>query len=247
MFAHDATSNSWTCRALLMAGGRSERMRATTGVHKALMEIQGIPLIEWNIRALVANNFRDIVVAVPSVSAEIDAFLRGRGAELAAEAGATVACIREASPLGTIGAARVACRDADAVVVVNVDNVTTLPLRALADSHRESHADLTIASHHEPFRLPFGQLVIADGVVMEYREKPEFPVVVSSGTYVVSKAAAQLIVPDRRFDITHLFTAAKAGGLLVRAFAHSSTWIDVNDEAALRRAEEVFGGASPAQ
>ena len=230
-----------------MAGGRSERMRATTGVHKAITPVHGISLIERNFRTLVANNFRDIFVAVSAVSPEIDEFLRGRGGELAAKTGATVTCIREASPLGTIGAASIACSDVDAVLVVNVDNLTTLPLRELANFHRDSNAELTIASHQEPLRIPFGQLIIVDGVVEEYREKPDIVVTISSGTYVVSKIAARLIERDRRFDITHLFTAVKEKGLLVRAFQHTCPWIDVNDEATLRHAEKVLGSAQPAK
>ncbi len=231
---------TWTYRALIMAGGLSQRMRATSSTHKALVRIGGKPLIERNLQTLFAEGFGDIVVAVSSHSPEIGAFVSGRGSELARSVGATLACLIETIPLGTVGAARIAAAGFDALLVVNVDNLTTLPLRQLVEHHRDTGAALTIASHQEPFQVPFGQLVIRDGEVLEYLEKPSFSIPISSGTYVLSPEAAQLIEPERRFDITDLFRVTKAKGLKVSAFQHDCAWVDVNDESSLRRAEAHF-------
>lgn len=232
-------SSKWKCRALVMAGGRSERMRASTGIHKALIQVGGIALIDRNLQALYNQGFLDVVVAVGAHSPEIEECIAARRQQWGS-AGLSLTCLHETIPLGTIGAARLAVLGFDAVVVVNVDNLTTLPLRKVAEFHRDSHAALTIASHSEPFRIPFGQLIIRGSEVLEYREKPIIPVVISSGTYAVSAGAATLIPPDGKFDITQLFTAVKAKGLRVAAFEHECAWVDVNDEAARRKAEECF-------
>jgi NDP-mannose synthase len=228
-------------RALVMAGGRSERMRATTGVHKALVTVGGKTLIERNVQVLLAEGFNDIFVAVGVEGSEIADVVLTRGRTLAAATGATITCFTELKPLGTIGAARIAGRGIDdALLVVNVDNLTTLPLRRLVDHHRSTGAALTVAAHREPFRLPFGQLVVESGDVLEYREKPLFPILISSGTYVIGAQAVDLIDPDRSFDVTHLFAALKEKRLKVASFEHDSSWIDVNDELSLRRARELF-------
>jgi NDP-sugar pyrophosphorylase family protein len=236
----DAKTAAFTCRALVMAGGRSERMRATSGFHKALMLVGGKALIERNLQALFDEGFQDIVVTIGSQSPEIEAFIGGRGCELASSAGAALTCLKEAPPLGTIGAAGITSHGSDALLVVNVDNLTTLPLRRFVKHHRKTGAALTIASHREPFQIPFGQLIIRDGEVLEYLEKPLLPIPISSGAYVLSPQAAELIEPDRRFDITDLFRAAKAKGLKISAFEHDCAWIDINDESSLRRAEGIF-------
>lgn len=237
----DDAPRVWRCRALLMAGGRSERMKTTSGIHKALMQVGGKPLIERNLETLLGEGFTDIVVAVASDSPEIEAYVRGRGCVLAKESSATVTCLVEESPLGTIGAARTATAGFDGLLVVNVDNLTTIPLRQFVQHHRDTGAQLTIASHTELFRIPFGHLVTHDGQVVEYREKPTFPVAISSGTHVLSPEAAHLIEGDRPYHITDLFNAAKAKGLKIVAFEHSCTWVDINDEPSLQRAEERFG------
>jgi D-glycero-D-manno-heptose 1,7-bisphosphate phosphatase len=215
-------------------------MRVTTSVHKALVPVLGRSLIQRNLETLLAEGFRDIVVAVSAQEPEIEAYVGSDGAALAGSVGATLACIKEAAPLGTIGAARSAIGGCDALLVVNVDNLTTLSLRALVDYHCQTKAGLTIACHSEACRIPFGQLIVEGGEVVDYCEKPAFPVTISSGIYVVSRAAAELIEPDRRFDITDLFRAVHLRGLRVSAFEHRSQWIDVNDASALKRAEELF-------
>jgi NDP-sugar pyrophosphorylase family protein len=80
--------------------------------------------------------------------------------------------------------------------------------------------------------------------VQEYREKPAIPIAISSGTYVLDQNAVALIPPGARFDVTDLFLAVRTAGLPVAAFEHQSPWIDVNDEPALRRAEEMLSGLS---
>jgi NDP-mannose synthase len=218
-------------------------MRATSGVHKAMVPVGGKSLMERNLQTLLDEGFYDIVVAVGSHTPEIEAFISERGGELAKAAGATVLCLKETAPLGTIGAAKIAADGYNALLVVNVDNITTLPLRQFVDHHIHTDAGLSIASHREPFQIPFGQLVIRDGEVLEYLEKPILPIPISSGTYVLSPEAARLIEPEARFDITDLFRAVRANGLKVCAFEHDCPWVDVNDDAALRGAEQRFPAA----
>lgn len=227
-----------------MAGGRSERMRSTEGIHKALKQVAGRTLIQWNIEALLDAGFRDLVIAAGSHNPEILEFVGSKGCELAHAAGATIRCLVEETSLGTIGAAAIAARGADALLVVNVDNLTTLPLRQFVQHHWDANAALTIASHREPFRIPFGELVVENGEVVEYREKPVFPVRISSGTYIIGPSAAELIVPNRRFDITDLFLAVRARGLKIAAFDHDSKWIDINDAPSLLRAESLFASGN---
>ena len=63
---------STTC-AIIMAGGRSERMRATLPPdHKSLVRILGIPLLERNLCKLLAEGFRDIVVTMNACEVAIE-------------------------------------------------------------------------------------------------------------------------------------------------------------------------------
>jgi len=226
-------------KALIMAGGRSERMRVSGECHKALVHVLGISLIERNLRMLLESGFSDISVSVRADEAAILAFLDDAGRSLAHSYGGTIATIVEHEPLGTIGAARLAARDVETLLVVNVDNLTTLSLQRFVTHHCDSGAALTIASHVERTTLSFGELRIVDGDVDAYLEKPELRLQVSSGTYVLSRRAIAFIPETGATSIPQLFERLRTNGERIAAYEHDAPWIDVNDRAAVLRAEAL--------
>lgn len=117
-------------RALIMAGGKSERMRACTGrPHKALARVRGVTLLEWNVRLLLRHGFADITVAVSSQEPDVSAYVLASVAPVAARNGARVALFEEQSPLGNVGAAREVAGVADNVLMLYVDNLVSIDPR----------------------------------------------------------------------------------------------------------------------
>jgi NDP-sugar pyrophosphorylase family protein len=227
--------------ALIMAGGRSERMRAGgTAAHKSLRAVQGMPLVEWNLRGLLRSGFRRLFVAAAAREQALLSWLAERGRALCAEQLASLEILVEHEPLGTIGAASLLPPDVRDVAIVNVDNLTTLDLRTLLRTHLDANAAATIATHTHPFRMPFGMLEVEGPRVTAYREKPELPVVISSGTYALNRRAIALLTAGQRTDVPALIDALLRAGEMVAAHPHCDLWIDVNDEAALAQAEQLF-------
>jgi len=227
--------------ALLMAGGRSERMRAAAGPrHKALTEVGGRTLIEHNTAQLLDAGFDEIVVVLGAGEPELAAFVDERLVPFARARKARIRTEIEAVPLGNIGFADMfGAADGD-VVVVYVDNLCALDLRELLAFHRRQRCDFTIATHEEAFPIPYGLLDVRDGRVVAYREKPRLRVRVSSGTCVVGPRARALIPAGRKVDARDLFMLVTEAGLAAGAFQHDAAWVDVNDPAAARRAEELL-------
>jgi dTDP-glucose pyrophosphorylase len=218
-------------------------MRASLGRHhKALVKVLGVSMLERNILTLLSHNVREIFLAVGAAEKSVLAFARGRGRKVARSCDAELKIYIETFPLGTIGAARAIKTAADDLLVVNVDNLTSLDLTALLDHHRASNAVLTVATHVEPFQVPFGQVLIKDGEIIDYREKPILPIPLCSGTYVLSRTA-RLSIPSGRPlgapELVHILLRAKHK---VSAFPHSSPWIDVNDSSSVEKAEELIMG-----
>jgi NDP-sugar pyrophosphorylase family protein len=215
-----------------MAGGGSTRMRATMGpLHKALVPVSGVPLLDRNLRTLEAQGFSDIIVAVNVSEPDLGRHVTLRGRRV----------LWEEVPLGTIGAARLAIGEADSLLIVNVDNLTSLSLNSLVNFHKEKEASMTIATHQEPFQIPFGELALTHETVDAYIEKPVKPVWISSGTYVLSPEACAMIPEGRRVDVPELVAILIAAGKQVAAFRHQSAWIDVNQADAIPRAEQIAG------
>ena len=227
--------------AVIMAGGRSERFRSTPGkCHKALEKVLGVPMIERNLCRLLSEGFHEIVVAISANEVEIENFVCTRGTLLASAKGATIECFIEEEPLGTIGATGEFEGRADAILVVNVDNLTTINLKGMLAHHLQSNAALTIASHIEPFQIPFGEVCIAGGNITRYIEKPIRGIPISSGTYVVGQQAWEYLSRHQHTDITDMFERLTENGLPISAFDHNSSWIDVNLVETVGKAERLI-------
>ncbi|HKP13007.1 MAG TPA: sugar phosphate nucleotidyltransferase [Blastocatellia bacterium] len=226
--------------ALIMAGGRSERMRASFGPqHKALVRVLGLSLLERNLYKLLSHGFSDIFIATNSHEPELLAHVAECRQRLAAR-GARLECLKEDAPRGTIGIAHELKGRAETILVVNVDNLTALNLRHLVEHHLESGAAFTVATHFEPFQIPFGEVILDDGLITDYREKPVRRICISSGTYVLSARACELIDPAEPTSVPQLFAALRGRGERISAFEHAAAWIDVNDAAAVAGAERLI-------
>ncbi|MDE6269329.1 MAG: NTP transferase domain-containing protein, partial [Muribaculaceae bacterium] len=129
-------------RALLMAGGKGERLRPLTlTVPKPLLQIEGKAIIDYNIEALAACGVRDITVSVRYLAEALEAHF----AEPVA--GVSVRIVREDAPLGTIGAASMVELPAGgSTLVMNSDLLTTVSFEEMYLCHDSELADITIAA-----------------------------------------------------------------------------------------------------
>jgi NDP-sugar pyrophosphorylase family protein len=226
--------------ALIMAGGRSERMRAGgSGQHKGLRTVLGVPLIEHNLRTLLWFGFKQLFVAVNRQETALVHWIEGPGQAFTKARAATLEVLVEDQPLGTIGAVASLPRAIEDAVIVNVDNLTSLDLKAFAQFHREQEAAATIATHEQAFPMPFGMLDLAGYRVVAYHEKPKLPVTISSGLYMLNRRAIDRVRPGIRLDVPALIEALLQANEIVAAYPHREPWIDVNDEAALAHAEQL--------
>jgi NDP-mannose synthase len=233
--------------ALVMAGGRGERMRASgMATPKPLVTVGGKTLLEHNLLALLQSGMRDIVVATPGHSPEIAAFVLGPCRALVSDRGGELRLYEERQPLGNIGAAaEVVCRGSE-LLVVFADNLTTLDLAAVVRHHKKVGAELTLAVHLEPFRIPFGEVEVRDGMIVAYAEKPEHRVLVSSGVMVLGPAAIARIPRGQATGISWLANRLLAAGARIAALPHDAPWIDVNDLAAAEDAVRLLAGQAAA-
>lgn len=225
-----------TIAGLIVAGGAGERMRRSGGaVPKPLVPVRGVSLLERNVLALLRAGITDIHVAVPADGA-IGEFARSRCVKVAGALGATLTVIAEGRPLGSMGAAAY-LRDRTEVVVVNADNLTSLDLKAVVATHQSSGAALTLAVHDQAFPIPFGEIAVEGEQVIAYREKPSFVVRVCSAISVLGREALGNLDPGETVGLPAFANRLLDNGAPVRAYHHNAPWIDVNDLAAVERAE----------
>jgi NDP-sugar pyrophosphorylase family protein len=227
--------------AILLAGGRAERLgEAARGRPKALVEVAGRPLAEYQVRQLEAAGVDRLIVSCAAGQGEIfEAALAGFGPEIVVAA--------EPEPLGRGGGLRFAARlrrESGPVFALNADELSDLDLEALLAAHLEHRPAATIAVALLP--SPFGVVDLdEDDVVRGFREAPKLPHWVNMGVYVLDEEAL-VRLPEQGDHETSTFPELAEMERL-RAFRHEGVWLTVNTPKDLRRAEEHFAAQRVAE
>jgi NDP-mannose synthase len=231
-----------TGAGLVVAGGSGERMRRSGGGRaKPLVPVNGVPLLEYALAALLAADIDRLAVATATAQPEVSRFVDEHCRPLVEACGGSLQLIEETTPLGSIGAAGIVGDWADEVVVVNADNLGALDLGAMSALHRREGAAMTIAVHEEPFTMPFGQVTTSGARVLAYAEKPTTTFTVCSAYSVLGRAALARLRPTRFAMLPGLVGELLGEGAPVVAYHHDAPWVDVNDLTARARAEDLVG------
>ncbi len=223
--------------AILMAGGKGERLRPLTlTTPKPLLEIDGHPIIDYNIRNLARAGIRDVTVTTRYLAEQIERHFA------VPVCGIEVRCVREDRPLGTIGSAALAERlgGFSDTLVMNSDLLTNVSLEEMYLRHAEERADVTIAAIPYAVSVPYAILSTDGARVTALSEKPTYSHLANAGIYIFSNRLLDTLPTDSRTDATDLIEHAIADGLKVVHFPLNGTWIDIGSPADFRHAEELM-------
>jgi len=228
-------------KAVLMAGGKGERLRPLTEhTPKPLLQIEGKAIIDYNVEALAACGITDISVTTRYLAEQIERhFEKPVG-------GVKVKCVCEDSPCGTIGAVALtdAASDPDGnTLVMNSDLLTTISFEDFYLHHRDSGADITVAVVPYQVSVPFAILALdpeKPDFVSGIEEKPSYSYYANAGIYIFSNKILQQLVPGKRCDATDLISDALKQGARCAYFPIKGTWIDVGSHVDFRQAAELM-------
>jgi NDP-sugar pyrophosphorylase family protein len=219
---------------ILLAGGKAERLGdAARGRPKALVEVAGRPLAEYQVRALAGAGVDRVIVSCRAGEEELfEAALGGIGVELA--------FAPETEPLGRGGGLRLAAgrrRESGPCFALNADELFDVDLEALLAHHRAHSPAATITV--TPLPSPYGVVELGpDDFVQGFREAPRLPHWVNMGVYVLDDEAIARLPERGDHERTTFPELAEEGRLL--AFRHEGIWLTVNTPKDLRRAEDHF-------
>lgn len=221
--------------AVLMAGGRGERLRPLTlNTPKPLLEIGGKPIIDYNVESLIRHGVENIFVTVNYLKEQIiehfsDPKWEGR-----------VKCIEEPCRLGTMGS--VALIDGlrhDHLIVMNSDLLTDIDFEKLWRHHLDSEAVLTMSTIPYIVSVPFAILRTDGDRVTGLEEKPTFNHFANAGVYMIDREAIGEINRGEYLDAPDFVEKLISGWKKVSHFAIDGTWIDIGSPDDFRYANEV--------
>lgn len=221
--------------AVLMAGGKGERLRPLTeNTPKPLLPVGGKAIIDHNIDRLISYGVRHISVTVNYLKEQIEEHFAVPRGEV------QVKTVREPKFLGTIGSIRfVEYFYNDTVLVMNSDLFTNINYEDFYLHFKEHDADMSVAAVPYDVDIPLGILNIDGRVITGLSEKPHFGYYANAGIYLIRKTALDLIPEDKMFHATDLVEALIAAGRKVIRFPIGGTWIDVGTPQEYRRANEM--------
>lgn len=131
-------------KALIFAAGLGTRLKPFTETHpKALVTINGIPMLERTIRRITDAGITDIVINIHHFTDQIRSFLKENN-----NFGANITLSDESRLLldtgGGIAKAAQFLEDSDPVLVCNADILTDLDISKMIDAHNKSNSDVTL-------------------------------------------------------------------------------------------------------
>lgn len=221
--------------AVLMAGGKGERLRPLTEkTPKPLVKVGEKCIIDYNIDRLIEFGVKHINVTVNYLAEQLEDHFR------APRNGVQVKTCREPKFLGTIGSIKfVESIYNDAVLVMNSDLFTDIDFEDFFLHFYEHNADMSVAAVPYNVNIPFGILDLDGRDIKGLLEKPQYNYYANAGIYLIKKSALAEIPKDEFFNATDLIEKLIAQNKKVIRYPLNGTWIDIGQHADLAKAQEI--------
>jgi len=224
--------------AIIMAGGEGTRLRPlTNNMPKPMVDINGLPLLERQIRSLSNIGINLIYISVNYLSEVIENYFRN-----GERFGVEIQYLHEGKKLGTAGALSLLpdLEAFESVLVMNGDILTTSDFVNLLHFHTDQCAEITVGAVDYNIQIPYG-VIQHDGVqVIAIQEKPSQHFLCNAGIYALSVKALRLIPTDTFFNMTDLIEQCLSEGLSISVFPVHEYWSDIGTKADLDRARVDF-------
>jgi dTDP-glucose pyrophosphorylase len=219
--------------AVVMAGGRGERLRPLTDtIPKPMIHVAGRPILERIILHLVGFGIRRIFLAV-NYKAEIIQAHFGDGAKL----GCAIEYLREQRPLGTGGAlSLLPAVPPDPVLVLNGDLLTQFDVGSLIAFHQRGRFAVTVGLHEYSHTIPFGVVDLDGDRIVQMREKPSKLWLTNAGIYMIEPSVVARVPTASDYPMPALVEECLERGEPVGGFRVEADWIDVGRQDELERA-----------
>ncbi len=221
--------------AVLMAGGKGERLRPLTEkVPKPLLHVGDKAIIDYNIDSLISYGVEHVSVTVNYLHEQIEEhFKESRN-------GIQIQCIREPQYLGTIGSIKfVDLFYNDTVLVMNSDLFTNINYEDFFLHFKEHDADMSVAAIPYSISVPYGIFELDGRNIEGIREKPTYNYYANAGIYLIKRDHLNKIPRDTFFNATDFMEMLIREKMKVVRFPITGYWIDIGKHEDYKKAQEL--------
>ena len=222
--------------AVLMAGGKGERLRPLTETTpKPLLKVGDKAIIDHNVDRFISYGIKNISVTVN--------YLREQFEEHYKEPrnGIQVHCVREPRFLGTMGSIKFVEKFYnDTILVMNSDIFTDIDYEDFYLHFKEHDADMSVAAVSYDVSVPYGILDLEGRNIKGVLEKPTYNYFANAGIYLIKKEMLGLIPNDIVFNATDLIELLVKNSKKVVRFPLNGTWIDIGNPQEYQKAKDLL-------
>ena len=211
--------------AVLMAGGKGERLRPLTEkTPKPLLEVGNKCIIDHNIDNIISFGVKHISVTVNYLKEHLEEhFSKPRGE-------VQIHTIREPKFLGTIGSIKfVKNFYNDTVLVMNSDLFTNINFEDFFLHFQQYNADMSVAAVPYDISIPYGIFDLDGHDILGLIEKPKFNYYANAGIYLIKRHALDEIPTNTFFNATDLVEKLIAENKKVIRYPLAGYWIDIGN------------------
>jgi dTDP-glucose pyrophosphorylase len=188
--------------AVIMAGGRGERLRPLTdSLPKPMLEVGGKPILEINIDRLIHFGIKEFFISVRYLSDKIIKYF-GDGSSK----NVSIKYITEDEALGTLGAcSKLPDTETDAFLVMNSDVLTNIDYEDFYNYYKGKNASMCVASIPYKVQVPYGIMQsVENEFITALEEKPCYTYYANGGIYLINKSLISRIPKNTLFNATDL-------------------------------------------
>lgn len=221
--------------AVLMAGGKGERLRPLTEkTPKPLLPVGDKCIIDHNVDRLISYGVKHISVTVNYLKEQIEEHYSSP------RNGIKVATSREPKYLGTIGSIKfVETFYNDSVLVMNSDLFTNIDYEDFYLHFKQHDAEMSVAAVPYDVSIPYGILDLDGRDIKGLLEKPKYNYYANAGIYLIKKSALAEIPDDTFFNATDLVEKLIAENKKVIRYPLNGTWIDIGNPQEYQKAKDL--------
>ncbi len=221
--------------AVLMAGGKGERLRPLTEkTPKPLLPVGNKAIIDHNVDRLISYGVRHIDVTVNYLKEQIEAHYQEP------RNGVHVQTVREPKYLGTIGSIKFVSKFFnDTILVMNSDLFTNIDYEDFYLHFKEHDAVMSVAAVPYNVSIPYGILDLEGRNIHGLLEKPQYTYYANAGIYLIKRRALDEIPNDTFFNATDLVEKLISEEKKVIRYPLNGTWIDIGNPQEYQKAQDL--------
>jgi dTDP-glucose pyrophosphorylase len=220
--------------AVLMAGGKGERLRPLTEkTPKPLLKVGEKAIIDYNVDNLISYGVENIHVTTNYLGEQIEDHFKEK------RQGIAINCVREKEYLGTIASVKLIPNiTADEVLVMNSDLFTNIDFEDFYRHFQEKNADMSVAAIPYSINVPYGIFELDGRNIKGVKEKPTYNHYANAGIYLIKKSLLDLIPDGAYFNATDFMELMVSKGKSVIRYPLVGYWIDIGKPADYQKAQD---------